>query len=153
MEAPLVVDVDVLKETPLPDDAEPERLAPLVRYVLEAEGKSGYWTLTVALTSDQALRSMHREFMGIDTETDVMTFPVEPTSLNEASGGDIAISLERAADQAPDYDQSIWNEVRFLVVHGTLHLCGWDDTSDDDRTRMLARQRELIDSFDRDEEV
>ena len=152
MTPPLVVDVDVLREALLPEDAEPERLAPLIRYVLEAEGKSGYWTLTVALTSDEALRTMHRDFMGIDTETDVMTFPIEPNSLNQASGGDIAVSVERAADQAPEFNQSTWEEIRFLVVHGTLHLSGWNDTSEDDRARMLARQRELIDSFDRQED-
>lgn len=150
MNVPLSVEVDVVEEMPLPAGAEPDELAQLVRHVLQIEQQIGSWAVTVALVSDEALRTMHRDFMGIETETDVMTFPLEIGPWGESQGGDIVISVERAADQAPEFDLSTWDEIRFLVAHGTLHLCGWDDTNDDDRARMLAHQRELIDAFDRD---
>ena len=62
------------------------------------------------------------EFMDDDSITDVMTFPSgEPGQ----EGGDIVISVERAAEQGPEHGFTTDQEVHFLFVHGLLHLCGW----------------------------
>jgi probable rRNA maturation factor len=127
---------------------EPGRLVDLVRFVLESESVSGHWSIVVVLTSDEHLRQLHKQFMGIDEETDVMTFPYDPDTDNSNQGGDIVISVDRAIENAVAYDLSPAQEVAFLAVHGTLHLCGWDDASPQDRGRMLNRQRSIIDTFD-----
>ncbi len=142
----LNVEVDVLEETELPDDAGVPGLQMLVGHVLERELQEGEWSVAVVLTTDESVRALHRDFMGIDSETDVMTFPADDP--HGPRGGDIVISVDRAADQAPEWGHSTWDEIRFLVAHGVLHLCGWDDASAGARSKMLDRQRELIDAFD-----
>ncbi|MCC6792906.1 MAG: rRNA maturation RNase YbeY [Thermomicrobiales bacterium] len=144
-----MVEVDITAEVALPAGSDCESLPAMIEYVLYAESQTGTWNVAVALVSDGAMRRLHREFMGLDTNTDVMTFPRESEPWDPTQGGDIAISVDRAIDQAPEFGLTGWDEVRFLVVHGLLHLCGWVDANDDDRAQMLTRQRELIDRFDR----
>jgi probable rRNA maturation factor len=73
-----------------------------------------------------------------------MTFPAGEAG---QEGGDIVISVDRAADQGPEHGFSVDDEVRFLFVHGLLHLSGWNDLNQEDRERMLARQTELLAGF------
>jgi probable rRNA maturation factor len=149
--APLTLDVDALVEFPPPADVDLDRLHALVPYVLEQEGAGGVWTVVVVLAGDDRLRTLHRDFLGIDTATDVMTFPFGdgPPAGPPGNGGEIVISVEHAAAQAPDYGHTPAEEVPFLLVHGLLHLCGWTDADEADRARMLQRQTDLIAAFDR----
>ncbi len=142
----LELDFDLVIEAELPPGADAASLEELVRSVLVAEGASGAWTVTVVLTDDARLRALHRNYLGVDSETDVMTFPFsEPAEDRVAArGGDIVLSVERAAALGPEYGHSTGDEVRFLVVHGVLHLCGWRDDAEEERSRMLARQSELL---------
>lgn len=144
------LDLDVVVEGALPLGFDLADLDRLVRFVLAAEGSRGRWTLAVVLTDDERLQILHRDFMGLDTPTDVMTFPLADAAAppDAGRGGDIVVSLERAAAQAADFGQTTAEEIRFLVVHGLLHLCGWEDATDGDRTRMLERQAALIAAFE-----
>lgn len=130
---------------------DPERLERLAEFVLRSEDQGGGWEVALVLTTDPHLRELHRDYMGIDTETDVMTFPTEYTPDDAMRGGDIVVSVERAREQAPLYDHSLEQEIEFLAVHGLLHLSGWDDVEPDDRAKMLGRQTELIQAFNRAE--
>ena len=121
----------------------------LCRYVLRASGQAGRWVVAVALVSDDSLRRLHARFMDDDSVTDVMTFPAgEP----DQEGGDIVISVDRAAEQGPEHGFTTDQEVRFLFVHGLLHLCGWNDLTPSDRKRMLTQQTRLLELFDREVE-
>lgn len=140
------IEIIVEDDRALPGD--PDHLVPLIRFALAEERAVGHWEVRVAICDDSNLRRLHRQFMGIDSETDVMTFPADESS-PAGGGGDIAISMDRATEQATDWGHSAWDEIRFLAVHGVLHLCGWDDEEPADRERMLTRQREIIDCFDR----
>jgi probable rRNA maturation factor len=77
-----------------------------------------------------------------------MTFPRDPEDDDEP-GGDILISVDRAAEQGPEAGLTTETEIAFLAVHGVLHLCDWDDQTAGDRAAMHARQREIIDQFTR----
>lgn len=145
----LSVELDVIPQINLPPDFAPQELPELAESVLIAEGASGIWSVAVVFTDDASLRTLHRDFMGIDTETDVMTFPADNPAGAASKGGDIVISVERAADHAANFHQSAWEESRFLVVHGLLHLCGWADETDEQRSQMLARQAELLELFEK----
>jgi len=138
---------DVVVEAPLPAALDLRRLEALARHVLMAEGARGRWSVTVALVDNERIRELHRDFMGIDEATDVMTFPLDEGP--GRSGGEIAISVERAAEQAPEFDHSAATEVEFLLAHGLLHLCGWGDAVTSDRARMLERQAALLEAFKR----
>jgi probable rRNA maturation factor len=143
------VDVTVLVEATLPADFDPDELDRLVHFVLERERQSGDWSVAVVLTDDERLRALHRDFMGLDEPTDVMTFPLDGgvPGQSEERGGDVVVSVERAAEQAASFGLTPAQETRFLVVHGLLHLSGWRDEDDEQRTRMLDRQRELLAEF------
>lgn len=140
---PLSVEVAVVCEVPIPEPAYEQALADLVRHALRIEGRTGDWEVSLALMSDDDLRRLHRDFMGLDTVTDVMTFPHGEGQ----QGGDIAISVERATEHAYELGMAAWEEIRFLAVHGVLHLCGWNDGNDASRQRMLDRQDEIISSW------
>lgn len=126
-------------------------------------------SVTVVLTDDAELTELNREHMGVDGPTDVLSFPMlEPDAFGRAGSrrgpqprkpggrrthiGDIAISVERAIEQAVegrggqtgDVRWSAADELRLLVTHGTLHLCGWDHAEPAEEAAMRALERRLI---------
>jgi probable rRNA maturation factor len=145
---PLSSEIDVVVAIDNPPPIDPARLVRLLAFVLAAAGAVGSWSVTVVVTSDEHLRQLHRDFMGIDEETDVMTFPYGDETDGAEAGGDVVISIDRAGEQAETFGHGVGEEIEFLAVHGILHLCGWEDETPDSRTRMLERQSELISAFD-----
>jgi probable rRNA maturation factor len=145
---PIDVVFDVVMLDGVETGADEERLGAIVPFVLSAEDQSGSWEITLALTDDLHLRDLHARFMGIDENTDVMTFPFDRTG--PIRGGEIVVSVERAAEQGIEHGLSAAGEVEFLLVHGLLHLCGWDDQAPGAREAMLARQSELLAAFERE---
>lgn len=119
-----------------------EELADLCCFALEQEALDGDWEIALVLTSDAHMTELHAEFMDLPVPTDIMTFPSD-----DVPGGDIVISTEQAERQRHDDDWDLASELRFLVVHGVLHLAGWDDATSEDRARMLSRQREIVVAF------
>ena len=88
---------------------------------------------TVAFVSDRAMRSLNKRWRGKRGTTDVLSFPSgqEEFELGEgASLGDVVISVEQAARQAAEHDLEFENEVEQLILHGLLHLCGYDHELD-----------------------
>jgi probable rRNA maturation factor len=142
--ASLELTFSLVTEVDAPPDIAEDELAALARSVLEAEGAVGHWDVTVALVGDDRLQALHRDFMGIDTPTDIMTFPADDAD-GGRRGGELAISVDHARTQADAWGLSPADEIRFLVVHGLLHLLGWRDESDEERVPMLARQQVLFD--------
>ncbi|MCY7345562.1 MAG: rRNA maturation RNase YbeY [Pyrinomonadaceae bacterium] len=96
--------------------------------VPEAVGKS----LTVAFVSDRQMREFSRQFRGVNKTTDVLSFASEADefSADENYAGDIAISLEQAQRQAEENDLDLETEIKQLILHGILHLCGYDHETD-----------------------
>jgi len=137
---------EIIVEAPLPDGLDTARLESVARSVLTAEGATGSWGITVALVDDQRIRDLHRVFMATDEATDVMTFPLDEGP--GRSGGDIVISVERAAEQGPEFSHTAAQEIAFLVAHGLLHLCGWTDDDPKQRARMIDRQSVLLAALD-----
>jgi probable rRNA maturation factor len=136
----------LVTETEAPPGVSSDELETLASFVLSSEKATGSWEITTALVDDARLQSLHRDFMGIDTPTDIMTFPAE-TPAGETQGGELAISVDHAMTQAVAWGLSPGEEIAFLVVHGLLHLCGWRDDTDEQREKMLERQHDLIDRW------
>jgi probable rRNA maturation factor len=144
----LDLSTDIFIESPVPPEITEDRLVALLAFGLTAENAAGSWHVELVLGDDDLLRRLHREFMGLDSPTDIMTFPDhEPDADESGSGGQIYISVERAAEQAADYGQTVSDEIAFLVLHGVLHLCGWDDATDGDRAAMLDHQARVLGAF------
>lgn len=150
----LDLEFDLIVEADPPPGLDLAALPTLARAALLAEGATGRWQVALVLTDDPGLQALHRDFMGLDTPTDVMTFPLgdEPPHPNlpapHPRGGDIVVSVDRATAQAPAAGTTPGDEVRFLLLHGLLHLLGHDDATDDQRAAMLARQTSLLAAFD-----
>lgn len=144
---PLDLELEVVAEVAPTAGLALADLRALVQWTLCREGATGRWEVSVVLTGDAELRELHRRFMGLDSATDVMTFPLDDAG-GSPRGGDVVVSVERAAEQAPEFGFSTAREVRFLALHGLLHLLGWDDATEADRAAMLERQTALLTAFD-----
>jgi probable rRNA maturation factor len=102
--------------------------------------------LTIVLSDDQQLRALNNEYLGIDAPTDVLAFPadqIDPDT-GERYLGDILISLERARLQAEAGGHALADELQLLVVHGMLHLLGYDHGDPDEKERMWSAQADLL---------
>ena len=88
---------------------------------------------TIVFVSDAAIRKLNRQFRGKDSATDVLSFSSQAESFEasaEKNLGEIVISLERAQAQAKENGLAKVNEVEQLILHGLLHLCGYDHETD-----------------------
>jgi probable rRNA maturation factor len=94
----------------------------------ETENKSA----TIAFVSDRKMRELNKTFRGKNSTTDVLSFPFEADEFetDENNLGDIVISTEQAARQAKENDLSLETEIKQLILHGILHLCGYDHETD-----------------------
>jgi probable rRNA maturation factor len=149
-------------------------IARAVGGALDAAGAPQPGSVTVVLTDDEELADLNREHMGVDGATDVLSFPMLPPEAFLRKGaddpgprpgkpprasaearthiGDIAISVERAVEQAEqgvggqtgDVRWSPADELLLLVTHGTLHLCGWDHAEAAEERAMRALERRLL---------
>lgn len=89
-------------------------------------------TVNVLITTSNELRSLNRQFRGADKPTDVLSFPSPPMERNRARrvAGEVAISADIARDNAKRLGHSVADEVKILVLHGILHLKGFDHEHD-----------------------
>ncbi|HEX8424469.1 MAG TPA: rRNA maturation RNase YbeY [Pyrinomonadaceae bacterium] len=95
---------------------------------------------TVAFVSDRAMGELNRRWRGKRGTTDVLSFPAGQDEFESAAGatlGDVVISVERAAAQAAEHGLSFEREVEQLILHGMLHLCGYDHERDDGEMNAL----------------
>ena len=111
-----------------------------VRTVLNAERRRRA-DVTVIFVDNRYCRRINRQFLGHDYATDVISFPMEPGESLEA---EVYVNLDRARIQAREYRVSIMNEVIRLVIHGILHLTGYDDRSAAQRGRMRVREDAFV---------
>ena len=112
-------------------------LAAAVRAVLEGEGVDRA-TLSIAVVDDAQMCELHARYLGHDEPTDVLSFPL--SSAGEPLEGEVVVSAETAARRAPEFGSTAAAEIVLYVIHGTLHLSGYDDH--DEKSRRTMRERE-----------
>jgi probable rRNA maturation factor len=103
-------------------------------------------SLTIQISDDERLHQLNLEFLAIDEPTDVLSFPVpfEDPETGSFYYGDIVISYPKAAAQAKTGGHDISDELKLLVVHGILHLLGYDHADEDDKLEMWSIQDQLL---------
>ena len=114
-----------------------------VGQIHETENK----TPAVAFVSDRRMRALNNEFRGKNQTTDVLSFPFEADEFDTEDDflGDIVISLEQAQKQAAENALDLDTEVKQLILHGILHLCGYDhETDDGEMNRRELELREIL---------
>jgi probable rRNA maturation factor len=127
-----------------------DTVARLSRAVLDRAGRQDA-TLTVVFIRDRLMRKLNREFRAIDRPTDVLSFAYhegsgfsDPASENHL--GDVVISVDTAAAYASKLGLTVSREIEHLVIHGTLHLAGYDHETDNGQMEKLERKlrKELL---------
>jgi len=107
---------------------------------LDAIGKSEA-SATIAFVSDKRIRALNRQFRGVDKATDVLSFPAE----DEPNLGDVAVSVDTAEVQAKANGLTLTSEISQLILHGLLHLCGYDhETDNGEMNRLELRMRKRL---------
>lgn len=106
--------------------------------IAEAQGKF----VTVAFVSDRKMRYLNKTFRGKNSTTDVLSFPFEASEFEAEENilGDIVISVEQAERQATENNLDFETEIRQLILHGILHLCGYDHETDTGEMNTLELQ-------------
>ncbi len=128
------------------DQIDQKALIQAAQAVLDVLDRNEDQEVSIIITDNEQLRQLNRSFRGIDEATDVLAFPmaqVDPDS-GKLYLGDILISLEQAKTQAKVHGNSLKDELQLLVVHGTLHLLGYDHVDPVDKDRMWEAQEKIL---------
>lgn len=126
---------------------------------LDAEGVTLPCEINVLVTDDEGIRAINSATRGVDSATDVLSFPMFrfapgklPDDVEDLADpqtgllplGDMAISLERAKDQAKRFGNTLKREVGYLTIHSVLHLLGYDHLDEGEMKRQMRIREELI---------
>lgn len=101
-------------------------------------------SISVAIVDDAAIASLHERYLGDPSPTDVLTFDLRDDPEVDAIEGEIVVSADTARRQGKAFGQTAAMEVLRYIVHGTLHLMGYDDQTPADRKRMRGREDRLL---------
>ena len=112
----------------------------VVRFVLQREGRHSL-QVSVVFTDDRFIKQINRDFLDHDDVTDVIAFPLDDRMEIDA---ELYVNLDQARRQAIEYGIRMHEEVKRLLVHGTLHIVGYRDTAKSRRDRMLKRENRLL---------
>ncbi|WP_407268434.1 rRNA maturation RNase YbeY [Radiobacillus sp. PE A8.2] len=112
--------------------------------------------LSINFVYNDEIQELNRNYRQIDRPTDVISFALQESGEGEMKIigeelpivlGDIVISVDKAKEQATEYDHSLERELGFLALHGFLHLLGYDHINPEDEKVMFQRQEEILDAF------
>lgn len=132
--------VDYIYETDFTlSEIEQKRLEQLLQMAATMEGRAS-GELSLTFCDNNRIQEMNRTFRGIDRATDVLSFPMDDEDLL----GDIVISIPIAQEQANEYGHSFERELFFLVLHGFLHLLGYDHKTEEEEKVMFAKQEHIL---------
>lgn len=117
-----------------------EEFTTRVAHVLPGDPATG---VTIAFVSDRAMRELNRLWRHKQGTTDVLSFPAAQDEFEKVEGsrlGDVVISVEQAARQARENGLTLDQEIAQLILHGLLHLCGYDHSTDNGEMDRLERR-------------
>ena len=118
--------------------------------VLSYHGLHDNTELTIALENIKTIQKLNNDFLQINEPTDVLSFPSDEFEPDTQSKyiGDVVISKEIAVKQAESAGHELICELQLLVIHGVLHLLGYDHAVDPDKNKMWAVQKFILESLD-----
>ena len=128
----------------------------LVRHTLLLEGTADNTEVSLSFVDEETMTSLNMQYRGLEGPTDVLSFECDDIELGlEANDGcedtrilgDIIIAPDVARAQAPLFGTTLQEEIELLVVHGTLHLCGYDHIDDDEAETMENREAEILEAW------
>jgi probable rRNA maturation factor len=132
----------------------PKQTAAFARAIEHALTKAGPHVrgdVTLVLANDETVRRLNKRYRGKDRATDVLSFGLGDGRRRGEPFGDIVVSVDAARRQAREYGATTSEEIVRLVVHGTLHLCGYDHHARREAARMHGLTRRLLRQLQRDD--
>lgn len=124
------------------------RLQAAAAAVLSRQGAPDDAALSVVIADDDFVAGLNRQFQGLDSPTDVLSFPADAPPVQEEGEppylGDLIIAYPYATAQAAREAHALDDSLALLVVHGTLHLLGFDHDTPENRAAMWAAQAEAL---------
>ena len=121
-----------------------QRLVAAARRILQDAGFDR-GTISLAIVGDDEIHRLNRRYLNHDYPTDVLSFLLQ--SNGSTIEGEIVVSADTAARQCAQYGWTVNDELLLYVIHGTLHLAGWDDQHPEDRAAMRAQERRYLSHF------
>jgi probable rRNA maturation factor len=145
--------IEISIDEPFEDSVDGDAMRTLLERALAAEGLA-VADLSLLVTGDETVRELNVRYRGVDETTDVLSFGMDETAgpaFQLPPGlprqlGEIVISHEQAERQAGEFGNGLPRELALLAVHGLLHLLGYDHETAEDRERMLARERAILET-------
>ena len=127
-----------------------ETMQKLIDYALEHENLENV-LFNVIIVDNEYIHKLNKEYRGVDRPTDVISFALEDSHDEVENNirilGDIYISIDKVYEQAKEYGHSNLREICFLMIHGFLHLLGYDHMRIEDEKIMFAKQEEILNGF------
>ena len=145
--------VDIQIEKPYKVRVQPETLRRAAEMTLDHQRVEEPCELVVVVSGNETLHQLNQRHRGVDAPTDVLAFPNQTKSpFVDAPGfprylGDVIISFPQARAQAVEAGNELLAELQLLVVHGVLHLLGFDDETETERARMWQAQQAVLDEI------
>lgn len=119
-----------------------------IKEILEKLNQDKNTEISITFTNNEEVHRLNKEYRNIDRPTDVLSFPFDNSfNLPVKMLGDIIISLEKAESQSEEYGHSFKREISFLIVHGILHLLGYDHHTPEEEKEMFGLQKELLKEY------
>lgn len=117
-----------------------------VSKVIETEPLEGNFEVSVSFVTNEEIRILNRDYRNVDSETDVLSFPMDDEDCFDGIVilGDIVLSTEKIIEQANDYGHSLEREMIYLTVHSALHLLGYDHINSEEKEEMRTREKEVM---------
>lgn len=141
--------VEIFNETSEPLDEVCRNIEKLLMYTLEQEQVANAYC-NVIFVGKKYIQKLNKTYRNIDRVTDVISFALEDNldiKMEQRLLGDIYICLDKALEQALEYNHSNNREISFLAVHGLLHLLGYDHIEKADEEKMFKRQEEVLTNY------
>ncbi|TET17161.1 MAG: rRNA maturation RNase YbeY [Dehalococcoidia bacterium] len=148
------MEINVLIEEGFEGGLEVSWLRSLAEQVLVAQGVSSRAELGLVIAGQERVQQLNRSYLGRDEPTDVLAFSMLPAGgdlppfVQPPDGvlhlGEVIISYPQALIQAEEHRHSIKREIAILIIHGVLHLLGYEDEKPELKHRMSAREREIL---------
>ncbi|MHA7137258.1 rRNA maturation RNase YbeY [Rossellomorea arthrocnemi] len=148
--------IDFIDETETLSEEETSLVQNILNFAAKKEEVEDDSEVSVTFVTNERIQEINREYRQKDQPTDVISFALEELGEDEVEIvggqiprvlGDIIISIDRAKEQAEEYNHSFSRELGFLALHGFLHLLGYDHMEEMDEKKMFQRQKDILDEY------
>jgi probable rRNA maturation factor len=155
------MEINVLIEEGLETEPGEEWLQQVMEKALLAEKMPPHIEISLVITGQAQIQELNRQYRGQDSPTDVLSFAMSESAENEPEAfigppdgllhlGEIIVSYPQAVIQAQEHGHSVKKELVVLIVHGILHILGYDHEKPDMEPAMLNREKEILDALEKE---